>query len=136
MCRKLDLYDKSINILNRIKRKMKINNIIIGSSPNLSINEIQMKIELSYNQCLFEKGQIKEAISKSQYLADILEKAENNRNDKYAKFWILNQLDDKIKSKIFGNLGIYLQKDFNFNEDLIIPQKVKKFDFAQVSLKI
>ena len=123
LCRKLDLYDKSLNILNRIKRKMKINNIIIGTSPNLQMNEIQIKIELAYNQCLFEKGLFKEAITKSQYLVDILEKAENNKNNKNEKFWILNKLDDKIKSKIYGNLGIYLQKEFNFNDDLMVSQK-------------
>ena len=123
MCRQFDLHDKSINILNRVKRKLKINNIVVGTSPNLITNEMQIKIELSYNQCLFEKGLINEAISKSQYLVDILEKAEENKNNENEKFWILNKLDDKIKSKIYGNLGIYLQKDFNFNEDLNLSQK-------------
>ena len=124
MCRKLDFYDKSMRILNRIKRKMKINNLIVGSSPDLSINERHFKIELAYNQCLFEKGLIHEAINKGEYLLDILEKAENSINNKNEEGnSILNNLDNKIKSKIYGNLAIYLQKDFNFNEDLNFSQK-------------
>ena len=135
MCRKLDLHDKSMSVLNIIKKKMKINNIIVGSSPNLQKNEMQIKIELSYNQCLYEKGLIKDAISKSQYLVDILDKAENNKNNKNEKFWILNQLDNKIKSKIYGNLGIYLQKDFNFNEDLNYSQTSSNNNFIRSSHK-
>ena len=122
LCRKIDLYDKSMSVLNRMKKKLKINNIIIGSSPDLYINERQIKIELYYNQCLFEKGLINEAIIKSQYLVDILEKSENNKNIENENYNILSRLDDKLKSKIYGNLGIYLQKDFNFNEDLDIAQ--------------
>jgi hypothetical protein len=81
---------------------------------------MQIKIELSYNQCLFEKGLINEAIIKSQYLVDILEKAEkNNENGQYS---ILSKIDDKLKSQVYGNLGIFLQKDFNFNEDLEISE--------------
>ena len=124
MCRKMDFYDRSMRILNRIKRKMKINNLIVGSSPDLSINERHIKIELAYNQCLFEKGLIHEAISKSEYLLDILENAENCKNsENKLGNSILNKLDDKIKSKIYGNFGIYLQKNFNFNDDLNISNK-------------
>ena len=117
MFRKMDFYDKSLNVLNRIKNKMNLNNINIGSSQDLLTNEMQVKIELCYNQCLFEKGLIFDAINKSQYLVDLLEKGENNK-DKENDNNILIKLDDKIKSQIYGNLGIYMQKDFNFNEDL------------------
>ena len=123
MCRKLDYFDKSMRILNRIKRKMKINNIMIGTSPDLLINERQIRIELSYNQCLFEKGLIKEAISKSQNLVDLLEKGENNKKNGNKEYSILTQIDNKIKSKIYGDLALYMQKDFNFNEDFDLSQK-------------
>ena len=121
MLRKIDFYEKSMRILNRIKKKMEINNIEIGSSSDLLINERQIKIELAYNKCLFENGSVNEAISKSQYLVDLLENVENNNNlDNYS---ILNSLDNKIKSKIYGSLGIYLQKDFNFKDDLLASRK-------------
>ena len=123
ICRKIDFYDKSMRILNRIKKKMKIDNILIGASPDLSINEKQITIELSYNKCLFEKGLINEAITKSQYLVGLLENAENNENNENKQFSILNKINSKLKSKIYGNLGIYMQKDFNFDDDLNISQK-------------
>ena len=122
MLRKIDFFEKSMRILNRIKKKMKVNNIIIGSSPDLLINERQIKIELAYNKCLFENGSVNEAVSKSQYLVDLLENAENN-NIPNKNYSILNKIDNKIKSKIYGSLGIYLQKDFNFKNDLILSKK-------------
>ena len=123
MLRKMDFFEKSMRILNRIKKKMKVNNIIIGSLTDLLINERQIKIELAYNKCLYENGSVNEAISKSQYLVDLLEKAENNNFPENKNYSILNKIDNKIKSKIYGSLGIYLQKDFNFKNDLLLYKK-------------
>ena len=115
ICRKLKLYNKSENILLRLKNKLNINDEI-GSSDNLRMNEIQLQIELSYNKCLFEKGKKIEAIKKSKQLIDLLSNAES---DNINSNKILSKINNKIKSKIYGNYAIYKQKNFNFNKRLI-----------------
>ena len=75
----------------------------------LLTKEIKIQIELYYNQCLFEKGKLNEAIEKSKYLVDLLDKTKNNLNYNTD----LDKLDDKIKSKIYGNFAIYRQNKFH-----------------------
>ena len=115
ICRTLKLYKKSENILLRLKNKLNINDEI-GSSDNLRMNEIHLQIELSYNKCLFEKGKKIEAIKKSKQLIDLLD---NTESDKINGNKILSKINDKIKSKIYGNYAIYKQKNFTFNKRLI-----------------
>ena len=111
ICRKLNLYLQSEKILLRLKNKLNIKDDI-GESNDLRMNEIQIKIELNYNKCLFEKGDINDAIDKSKYIVDLLENAElNNVNGNN----ILCKLSDKIKSQIYGNYAIYKQKNFIYN---------------------
>ena len=72
--------------------------------------KIKIQIELSYNQCLFEKGKVNEAIEKSKYLVDLLDKSQGNSNYNNND---LKNLNDKIKSKIYGNYAIYKQNKFH-----------------------
>ena len=65
-----------------------------------------------YNKCLFEKGKKMEAIKKSKQLIDLLSNAES---DNINGVKILSKINNKIKSKIYGNYAIYKQKNFNFN---------------------
>ena len=133
MFRKLEYYDKSMNILTSLKSKLYLDNIIIGNYPDLLVNEVLVKIELIYNRCLFEKGLVYEAVIKSQYLVDLLEKYDT-KSYEYQNY-ILSRLDDKIKSKVYGDLGIYIQKDFNFNEDLDLDQQFNNSSFLRSSHK-
>ena len=71
--------------------------------------KIKIQIDLNYNQCLFEKGKVNEAIEKSKYLVGLLEKSKsfpNFTND-------LDNLENKIKSKIYGDYAIYRQYSFH-----------------------
>ena len=111
ICRKLKLYSQSEKVLNRLKHQLQIKNEI-GTYEDLTKNENHIKIDLSYNKCLFEKGDVDKAIEKSKYLVDLLEKAEFS--DNYDN--ILCRIADKIKSKIYGNYAIYMQKKCDFKE--------------------
>ena len=71
--------------------------------------KIKIQIDLNYNQCLFEKGKINEAIEKSKYLVDLLDKSKLNSN--YTND--LDNLENKIKSKIYGDYAIYMQNNFH-----------------------
>jgi phosphatidylinositol kinase/protein kinase (PI-3 family) len=87
----------------------------------LLTKEIKIQIELNYNRCLYEKGNVFEAIGKSKYLVDLLDKSEGSSNYKTD----LNKLNDKIKSKIYGDYAIYKQNnlDKNINENIIKNKK-------------
>ena len=118
ICRKLNMFSKGEKVLLRLKNK------IIQSNNNIENNslyrEIYTQIELSFNKCLFERGQIHESMEKSKYLIDLLDtssgnsinKSENNLNNN------LFELNDKIKSKIYGNFAIFSSKIFNFENNL------------------
>ena len=112
------MFSKGEKVLLRLKNKIiQSNNNIENSSL---YREIYTQIELSFNKCLFERGQIHESIEKSKYLIDLLDtssdnsinKSENNLNNN------LFELNDKIKSKIYGNFAIFSSKIFNFQNNL------------------
>ena len=133
ICRKLNLFSQSEKILFRLKKKLNIKDEL-GKSNDLKLNEIHIKIELIYNKCLFEKGEIKEAIDNSRYLVDLLDKANsikiNNDNN-------LSQLNYKIKSQIYGNYAIYKQKNFVFKKSFITnlqeDNNINDFDYFRLS---
>ena len=91
----------------------------------LLTKEIKAEIELNYNQCLFEKGKVNEALDKSKYLVDLLEKSEGNllmyNTD-------LDKLNNKIKSKIYGDYAIYKQNKFINNLNLNLLKNLAKKD--------
>ena len=64
----------------------------------LLLDEKRVKIELCHNKCLFEKGNIDEAVEKGRNLIELLNDEELCPYDK---------LDNNIKSKIYGNYAIY-----------------------------
>ena len=115
ICRKLNLFSQSKKILLRLKNKLNIKNEI-GFYEGLKMNEIQIKIELIYNKCLFEKGDKKEAIDNSRYIVDLLENAELNKNNRNN---ILCKLNNKLKSHIYGHYAIFKHKNFSFRKNLV-----------------
>ena len=137
--RKMGLFEQSEKILNRMEKKLNLNNgdYLNKSEKNLLLSdEIKIRINLSLNQCLFEKGKIDEALDKSEYLVELLNNAENrnnilkNKNDfnknvilmEEEEFLLdeygdLSKLNNKIKSKIYGNFAIYKQSKFNFEKN-------------------
>ena len=138
--RKKGLYGQSEQILFRIQKKLNLNNIeyLNKDSNNVLLSdEIKIRINLSLNQCLFEKGKIDEALDKSEYLVELLNDAENRnnilniQNDNNQNVIImedglllneygdLSKLNDKIKSKIYGNYAIYKQSQFNFDKNTL-----------------
>ena len=115
ICRKLNLFSQSKKLLLRLKNKLNIKNDI-GFYKDLKMNEIHIKIELIYNKCLFEKGDIKEAIDNSKYIVDLLENSENNKN---IHDNILFKVSNKIKSRIYGHYAIFKHKNFSFKKNIV-----------------
>ena len=121
ICRKLNLYNQSEKILLRLKKKLNIKDEI-GQSNDLKLNEIQIKIELMFNKCLFEKGEIKEAIDNSKYIVDILDNVNSIKNSikiANSNYYNLSKLNNKIKSQIYGNYAIYKHKNFAFKQNFV-----------------
>ena len=141
--RKMGMFEQSERILKRIQRKLNLNNIeyLNNGYKNVQINdEIKIRINLSLNKCLFEKGKINDAIDKSEYLVELLNNAENKNKKKLNikndnnnnniiileeeddellldEYGDLSKLNNKIKSKIYGNYAIYKQSQFNFEKN-------------------
>ena len=132
--RKMGMFEQSERILNRIQKKLNLNNIeyLNNDYKKVLINdEIKIRINLSLNQSLFEKGMINKAIDKSEYLVNLLNDAEN-KNNQYdinnnnniileeelllEEYGDLSKLNNKTKSKIYGNYAIYKQSQFNFDK--------------------
>ncbi len=84
--------------------------------------QIKIEIELNYNQCLYEQGKIFDAIGKSKYLVELLDRSEGNTNYNTD----LNKLSDKIKSKIYGDYAIYKHNQFHKNLNVKTIKKIKK----------
>ena len=101
--RKFGFFEQTKVLLKALSNK--INNILKNENT-LSFNEQKIKIELSYNKCLFEKGEIDKAIKKSKILVDLLHDEKNNKNNIYKK------INDKLKGKIFGNYALYSKYKF------------------------
>jgi hypothetical protein len=94
----------------------------------LLTKQIKIEIELNNNQCLFEKGKVFDAVVKSKYLVDLLDRSEGFSNYKTD----FNKLSDKIKSKIYGNFAIYKDHIFHKNLNVInLKKKNKKIQFNE-----
>ena len=140
--RKLGMYTQSEKILNRIQNKLNLNNIEYLNNDYHNVllsDENKIRINLSLNQCLFESGKIREALDKSEYLVELLNDAENknkilnirnNSNDNgknviileedgflLEEYGDLSKINDKIKSKIYGNFAIYKLSSFDFEKN-------------------
>ncbi len=122
ICRKLNMYSKSEKILLRLKNKLNIDDEI-GEMEDIKKNEIQIQIELSYNKCLFEKGETNDAIDKSKYLVDLLEMAESNNNNNQNNN--LYKINNKIKGQIYGSYAKYKSENFIFSDKLIVYDEEK-----------
>ena len=114
--RKSGKYEQSEIILNRLKEKMKLKINEKSNDPNILLDEKRIKIELTYNKCLFEKGNINEAVENGKYLIELL-------NDE--ELTPYNKLNNNIKGKIYGNYAIYRIKQLilNYNNSKISRQK-------------
>ena len=99
----------------------------------LLTKEIKAEIELNYNQCLFEKGKVNEALDKSKYLVDLLEKSDENSLMYNTD---LDKLNNKIKSKIYGDYAIYKQNKFINNLNLNLLKNLTKKDNIDSKLTI
>ena len=138
--RKMGLYEQSEKILMRIQKKLNLNNIDYLNNDNKNVllsDEIKIRINLSLNKCLFEKGRVEEALDKSEYLVELLKNDEdknninlNNKNDEYNNCIILedegllineygdlSKLNEKIKSKIYGHYALYKQSVFDLDQN-------------------
>ena len=97
--RKLNQFEQSKKVLERMKNKL--NNLNIEIS-----NDIKISIELNYNKCLFEEGKTDIAISNTKKIIVMIEKENNN-------------ISNIIKSKIYGSYGIFNYKLLKLdNKDL------------------
>ena len=104
--RKKGYYEQCQNIIKNLKKKMNLKNDLDSSCL---LDEKRIKIELCNNKCLFEKGNINEAVENGKLLIDLINDEELSSYD---------NLSDNIKSKIYGNYAI-----FRFNQ--IISTKYK-----------
>ena len=103
--RKFGFYEQSKVLFQTLKTK--IENITKNEKDILSLkelNEKKIKIDINYNRCLFEIGEIDKAIKNSKILVDLL-KSENPNNNEYQK------LNNQLKGKIYGDYALYLKKD-------------------------
>ena len=123
ICRKLKLFNKGEKVLLRLKGRLKQNNNKI--IDNSTLNEIFTKIELSYNKCLFEKGQIHESIEKSKFLIDSLDAFKNSNKNSYNN---INEISDKIKSKIYGYYAIFKSKNFDIENNKLSEPQIKNIN--------
>ena len=127
ICRRLNMFNKGEKVLLRLKNKLtqKMNE---EKNDEISFNNIFTEIELSYNKCLFEKGQIIDSIEKSKLLIDKLENYLINEKNKHSE--LINddmlELNDKIKSKIYGNYAIFNSKVFDFEDTLHKEEEVQR----------
>ena len=152
----LDFYLNNENILNNMDEidiNINLNNNNNINNKYKSSDEKKVRINLGLNQCLFEKGQIAEALERSEHLLNLLNKdlnidrnsAHSNNNlfninsnmdennyfieeveEKINEYEDLSKLNNKLKSKIYGNYAIYKQSFLNFetlNKDMIQQQK-------------
>ena len=121
ICRKLNFFNKGEKVLLRLKNKL--NESRNKEIKKSTIKEIFTTIDLSYNKCLFEKGQIQDSIKKSKYLVDLLDNSLANSDINSDNN--LSELTDKIKSKIYGNYAIFNSKNFDFeNKQLLEEEKI------------
>jgi len=105
--RKYGLYEQSKIIF--IKNRKLIDNIILKEKEEkelLSLNEQKIKLELSYNKCLFKSGEVDEAVKQARLLVDLMkDKKETN---------LYQNISDKLKGRIYGDYALYIKKKFIF----------------------
>ena len=119
ICRKLNMFNKGEKVLLRLKNRL-TKKIEKEANDELLLNKIFFEIDLSYNKCLFEKGKIQESIDNSKLLIDKLENSFINKKNNLEKNIIgnISELNDKIKSKIYGNYALFNSKVFDFENTL------------------
>ena len=144
-----NINNNDIEDMNEIDINMNNNDRI---KKNNSSDEKKIRINLALNQCLFEKGNLEEAVEHSEHLVHLLNKDQNlNRNsahsnnnfininnmeehlyfaedveEKVNEYEDLSKLSNKLKSKIYGNFAIYKQSLLNYErykQHLIQKQK-------------
>ena len=106
--RKFGFFEQSKVIFKELIKR--IDMIIKGENDKNNLfllNTQKIKIKLSYNKCLFENGEIDEAVKNSKILVDLLDT--NNTQNSYN---IYQQLDNKIKGKIYGEYGLYIKQKY------------------------
>ena len=101
--RKFGFYEQSQNIFQKLRNNLK--STFKNETDTLFLNEQKIKIELGYNKCLFEKGELEESIKNSKILVDLLE--EEGKNNIYSK------ISNKLKGKIYGDYALYQKKKFS-----------------------
>ena len=93
------------------------------------LNTQKIKIKLSYNKCLFINGEIDDAIKNSKILVDLID-TKNSDN-------IYQEINDKIKGKIYGNYALYIKQKFiNTKVNYNFSNKIKnqnEFYFRKAS---
>ena len=120
--RKFGFFEQSKRIFQELIRLIEIDIKEENDKNNLYLlNTHKIKIKLGYNKCLFEKGEIDEAIKNSKILVDLLD-TKNSENS----YNLYQKLDNKIKGKIYGEYALYVrQKYINSKVNYKISKKKK-----------
>ena len=119
--RKSGFYEQSKALFQKLIKQF--DNILNKNKGILSLHEQKIKMELSYNKCLFEKGELNEAIKKSKNLVDLLHINNSKDNNN-----IYHKIDNKLKGKIYGNYAVYIKQKFiNSNTSINNIQKHSSF---------
>jgi len=106
--RKYRLYEQSKIIFSFLMKRIDIIIKEENDKNNLRLlNTQKIKIKLGYNKCLFEKGEIEEAVKNSKILVDLIDNKSSQNS-----YNIYQQLDDKIKGKIYGEYGLYVRQKY------------------------
>ena len=95
--RKSGQFIQAENILNILKKKLNIKDNYL-EDKHMIFDEKRIKIELSYNKCLFAKGNVDRAVKNMENLINLLKDKELGP---------YNNLRKILKSKIYGNYAIY-----------------------------
>ena len=120
--RKFGFFDQSKVIFQGLMKKIDIIMKNENDKSNLFLlNKQKIKIKLSYNKCLFEKGEIDEAIKNSKILVDLI----NNKNSQKLSN-IYEQIENKVKSKIYGEYGVYIKQKYINNSKVNYKASKKK----------
>ncbi len=98
--RRLNLFEQSEKLLNRIKTKVKVLN-----NNNPIINEILLRVDYNINKCKYENEKEEEALNECMILIQDLEKIKNDKINK------------KLISKIYGLYGFYLYSNLKIETD-------------------
>ena len=95
--RKSGLFVQAEKILKFLKKKLNIKDNYM-EDKKMIFDEKRIKIELSYNKCLYENGNIDKA---ADNLTKLIELLKDNNLSQY------NNLGNIMKSKIYGNYAFY-----------------------------